>query len=283
MKFTKMHGCGNDYVYINGFEETIPMDKKPDFVRFASDRHKGIGGDGVIFINPSDVADFEMEMWNADGTRSEMCGNGIRCVGKYVYDHGLTRKTELDIISGGQIKQLILYIKDKKVEEVRVNMGEPILAPVDIPVNIPGYNEAPVLNAPLEVENRILLFSCVSMGNPHAITYVEDVYTTDVEGIGSKVEKHPAFPNRVNAEFVHVEDRGHIQMRVWERGTGETLACGTGACASVVASILNGLTDNEVEVTLLGGRLKISWEGIGAPLYMTGPAEEVFEGSIEYK
>ena len=282
MKFTKMHGCGNDYVYINGFTEHISEDKKPDFVRFVSDRHFGIGGDGAIFINPSDVADFEMEMWNADGTRSEMCGNGIRCVGKYVYDHGLTDKTEITVVSYGKVKYLTLYPENGKVEKIRVDMGEPILKPSEVPVSIEGFEGDAVISQPIDIEGKVYDFTCVSMGNPHAITYVDDVHTTDVHGIGPKIENNRAFPKRVNAEFIHVVDRGHIDMRVWERGTGETWACGTGACASVVSSILNNYTDNTVEVTLLGGKLEINWDGPGCNVFMTGPATEVFSGEIDY-
>ena len=282
MRFTKMHGCGNDYVYINGFEEKINISDKPDLVRFVSDRHIGIGGDGAIFINPSDVADFEMEMYNADGTRSEMCGNGIRCVAKYVYDHRLTDKTEISIISGGSIKYLTLNVKDGFVETVRVDMGEPILDPDKVPVSIPGFNGEAVISTPITVLGSEYEITCVSMGNPHAVTYVKDVSQIDIETIGPNFEKHEVFPNRVNTEFIHVVDRTHIDMRVWERGTGETLACGTGACASVVACILNGLTDSTVEVTLLGGKLHINWEGAGAHVFMTGPAVSVFEGEISY-
>lgn len=289
MKFTKMHGCGNDYVYINGFEEHIAPEDKPDIVRFVSDRHTGIGGDGAIFINPSDEADFEMEMWNADGTRSEMCGNGIRCVAKYVYDHKLTDKTDISIVSAGAVKYLKLTVCDGKMVAARVDMGEPILEPEAIPVDILSVDKTDIsyadnkngITANLNTPGGKMKFTCVSMGNPHAITYVDDVMKCDVHGIGADVEVNPFFPKKVNVEFIHVVDRTHIEMRVWERGTGETLACGTGACASTVASILNGLVDNTVEVKLLGGTLTISWDGIGSPVYMTGPATEVFEGEID--
>ncbi|SCY03868.1 diaminopimelate epimerase [Lachnospiraceae bacterium XBB2008] len=264
MRFTKMHGCGNDYVYVDGSREHIDPALKPEAVRALSDRHTGIGGDGVIFINPSDVADFEMEMWNADGTRSEMCGNGIRCVAKYVYDHALTGKTELDIVSAGSIKHILLFPgEDGKIERVRVDMGAPGITPD--PVTISG-----------------LEFSCVSMGNPHAITLVDDVHTADVHGIGPVIENDPFFPNRTNVEFVHIVDRAHIDMRVWERGTGETQACGTGACASAVACIARGLCDTKVDVKLLGGTLTIEWDGdTSSHIFMTGPATEVFSGEID--
>lgn len=288
MKFTKMHGCGNDYVYVNGFEEHIAYDDKPEIVKAVSDRHTGVGGDGVIFINPADEADFEMEMWNADGTRSEMCGNGIRCVAKYVYDHKLTDKKEISIISAGAIKYLTLFTEDNKVTSVRVDMGAPILTPQEIPVDtdaVPADDITYVAGdtgicARLESTDSDKTYIGVSMGNPHAITFVDDVHTTDVHGIGREIEVHPFFPKRVNVEFIHVKDRSHIDMRVWERGTGETMACGTGACASVVACILSGQTDHTVEVTLLGGKLTINWEGPGSNVFMTGPATEVFEGEI---
>jgi len=290
MKFTKMHGCGNDYVYINGFENHIDMDKKPEIVRFLSDRHIGVGGDGAIFINPSDVADFEMEMWNADGTRSEMCGNGIRCVAKYVYDHRMTDKTDITIVSAGAIKYLTLYVEDGLVQSVKVDMGEPILQPELVPVDVSKVLKDKVQKITLtdaEAVKATLLssegekdYTCVSMGNPHAVTYVEDVATAGVLTTGAEIEIHPFFPKKANVEFIHVVDRSHIDMRVWERGTGETQACGTGACASVASSILNGYTDNTVEVTLLGGKLTINWEGPGHHLFMTGPATTVFEGEI---
>ena len=287
MEFTKMHGCGNDYIYIDGARFPMAETDKPEFVRFASDRHKGIGGDGVIFINPSDVADFEMEMWNADGTRAEMCGNGIRCVAKYVYDHSLTDKTRLNIISGGSIKEITSTAAGGIVSKVRVNMGEPILTPAEIPVNIPGQTAEPVIGVhiPVQRETQDMEFAvtCVSMGNPHAVIFVDDVWNYDIPGIGPLIENHSFFPRRINTEFVHVYDRSHIDMRVWERGAGETLACGTGACASVVACILNGLCDEDVEVRLLGGNLDISWSGPGHHVYMSGPAEEVYSGEIVWQ
>lgn len=279
MKFTKMHGCGNDYIYVDGAREIIPAERKSEVVKFLSDRHFGIGGDGVIFINPSDVADFEMEMYNMDGSRSEMCGNGIRCVGKYVYDHGLTRKTSLSIVSCGKIKYLELSVEDGRVTKVRVNMGSPVLEAAEIPV---VASQSPVVDTPIAVDGREYRMTCVSMGNPHAIVYVDEMIDDETMAkIGRLFEHHECFPRRVNTEFVKVLDRERVQMRVWERGTGETLACGTGACAVTVASILNGLTEDGITVELLGGNLEIFWDRKENVVYMTGPATTVFEGEIE--
>lgn len=280
MKFTKMHGCGNDYIYVNGMEEKIDPDKKPELVRRMSDRHFGVGGDGVIFINPSDAADFEMEMWNADGTRGEMCGNGIRCVAKYVYDKGLTDQTEISIVSGGQIKYLKLQTEGGKMLTARVNMGSPIFTPAEIPVVMPE-NAENAIDTEIEVDGRIYHMTCVSMGNPHTVIFVEDVSGLDLEKTGPLFEKHERFPRRVNTEFVKVLDKNHVEMRVWERGSGETLACGTGSCATVAACVLNGLTDNRVTVKLLGGELLIEWDREANVIYMTGPASTVFEGEYE--
>lgn len=283
MKFTKMQGCGNDYVYVNGFEEKIPQEEKPELVRKLSDRHFGIGGDGVIFINPSDEAEFEMEMYNADGTRSEMCGNGIRCVAKYVYDYGLTDKENISIISGGHVKYLDLTVEKTeadprgKVKKVRVNMGSPILKPELVPVEAEGEQ---VVDAPIEVEGKEYRMTCVSMGNPHAIVFAEGVAEMDLEAIGPSFENHKRFPRRTNTEFVQVLDRKTVFMRVWERGTGETLACGTGCCATAVASVLNGLTEDCVTVKVLGGELEIEWDREQNLVFMTGPAETVFDGEI---
>lgn len=277
INFTKMQGCGNDYVYINGFTEKIEQEKKPDFVRKVSDRHFGIGSDGAIFINPAKEADFEMEMYNADGSRSEMCGNGIRCVGKYVYDYGLTDKTQFSVVSAGKIKYLVLTIEDGKAVQVRVNMGEPILVPQEIPVVAKGTT---VIKEPITVLDKEYEMTCVSMGNPHAVVFVEDTASFPVNEIGPFFEKHEKFPNRTNTEFVQVLDRNHINMRVYERGTGETLACGTGCCASVVACILNGLTDDKVYVNVLGGVVEVEWNREENIVYMTGPAVTVFDGEI---
>jgi len=280
MKFTKMQGCGNDYVYVDGAKEMIAPERKPEIVRFLSDRHFGIGGDGVIFVNPSEEADFEMEMFNMDGTRSEMCGNGIRCVAKFVYDKGLTDKTMVSIISGGSVKYLDLNVVDGKVSTVKVNMGAPILKASDIPV-IVADADGEVIAEKIEVAGKTYEMTCVSMGNPHAVVFMDDVAGLAIEEVGPFFENHERFPRRTNTEFIKVVDRTHIEMRVWERGTGETLACGTGTCAAVVACVLNGLTEDEVEVKLLGGVLKIKWDREENLVYMTGPAVTVFEGEIE--
>lgn len=280
MKFTKMHGCGNDYVYINGFVEKIPNQEKEALVKRLSDRHFGIGGDGVIFINPSAEADFEMEMYNADGSRAEMCGNGIRCVAKFVYDKGLTDKRQISIISFGKIKYLDLTVENGKVTLVKVNMGAPELMPEQIPViECDGRDE--VINEPITVQGKPYRMTCVSMGNPHAVVFVDDVESMDLEKIGPFFENHIRFPKRTNTEFVQIIDRKTVAMRVWERGTGETLACGTGACATAVACVLNGLTGSEVTVKLLGGNLQIAWDRKDNLVYMTGPASTVFDGEIE--
>ncbi len=278
MKFTKMHGCGNDYIYVDGAKEILTPQEKPEVVRRLSDRHFGIGGDGVIFINPSKEADFEMEMYNMDGSRAEMCGNGIRCVAKFVYDKGLTDKTSISVISCGKIKYLTLSIENGKVSTVRVNMGSPILKAKDIPV-ISDKEE--VIGDEIEVAGETYKMTCVSMGNPHAVVFVDEVAGLPLEKIGPLFENHVRFPKRVNTEFVKVLDENTVEMRVWERGTGETLACGTGACATVVACVLNGLTKEQVTVKLLGGNLQIQWDRESNLVYMTGPATTVFEGEIE--
>ena len=280
MKFTKMHGCGNDYIYVDGAKEIIPQEKKPDVVKKLSDRHFGIGGDGVIFINPSTEADFEMEMYNMDGSRAEMCGNGIRCVAKFVYDKGLTDQTHISIVSAGKVKYLDLTTENGKVSTVKVNMGAPILKAADIPV-IADREEEPVIGGNIEIDGKNYKMTCVSMGNPHAVVFMDDVAGLSIEKIGPLFENHERFPKRTNTEFVKVIDREHVEMRVWERGTGETLACGTGACATVVACILNGLTNDTVTVKLLGGSLRIQWDRQENLVYMTGPASTVFEGEIE--
>lgn len=278
MKFTKMHGCGNDYIYVDGSKEQIPAEDKPELVKRLSDRHFGIGGDGVIFINPSKEADFEMEMYNMDGTRAEMCGNGIRCVAKFVYDKGLTDQRTVSIVSCGKVKYLELNVENGKVSTVKVNMGAPVLKASDIPVIADGEE---VISEQIEVGGEIYKMTCVSMGNPHAVVFVDDVASLPLEKIGPLFENHARFPKRINTEFVKVLDSETIEMRVWERGTGETLACGTGACASVAACILNGLTGEEVTVKLLGGNLQIRWDRSENLVYMTGPASTVFEGEIE--
>ncbi len=278
MKFTKMHGCGNDYVYVNGFVEEIK--DKPAFVKAVSDRHFGVGSDGAIFINPSKEADFEMEMYNADGTRAEMCGNGIRCVAKYVYDKGLTDRTHISIVSCGKVKYLDLNVEDGQVTSVRVNMGAPIFTAKEVPV-ISRMEQS--VDEPIIVGGKEYRMTCVSMGNPHAVVFMDDVANLDIAAVGPLFENHTAFPNRVNTEFVKVLDRSRVDMRVWERGTGETLACGTGCCATVVACILNGLTDNAVTVRVLGGEILIEWDREKNLVYMTGPATTVFEGEFPWK
>ena len=278
MKFTKMHGCGNDYIYVDGAKEILTPQEKPEVVRRLSDRHFGIGGDGVIFINPSKEADFEMEMYNMDGSRAEMCGNGIRCVAKFVYDKGLTDKTSISVISCGKIKYLTLTVENGKVSTVEVNMGSPILKAENIPV-ISDKEE--VIGDEIEVDGEIYKMTCVSMGNPHAVVFMNEVEGLPLEKMGPLFENHVRFPKRINTEFVKVLDENTVEMRVWERGTGETLACGTGACATVVACVLNGLTKEQVTVKLLGGNLQIQWDRESNLVYMTGPATTVFEGEIE--
>lgn len=276
MKFTKMHGLGNDYVYVNCFEEKI--DNPPAVARFVSDRHFGIGSDGLIMINPSKTADFEMEMYNADGSRGEMCGNGIRCVAKYVYDYGLTDKTQISVETLGGIKYLDLTVEDGKVSLVKVDMGKPELEADLIPII---SEREQVIDEPIEVDEKEYHMTGVSMGNPHAVIYVDDVKGLDLEKIGPKFENHERFPKRINTEFVHCIDRQTVEMRVWERGSGETLACGTGACAVAVSSILNNLTDTQVTVKLLGGDLQIEWDREKDRVFMTGPATVVFDGVID--
>lgn len=294
MKFTKMHGCANDYVYVNCFEETVS-----DMGQFAievSDRHTGIGSDGAIFICPTDEADCEMKMYNADGTYSEMCGNGIRCVAKYVYDNGIVDKTDMKILSGGQIKSIHIEVGPEKinsmtgvsfskredglaVSRVRVDMGEPILKPDKIPVIIKEDVDKCV-DHDIYVNDANYKMTCVSMGNPHCVVFVDHLSKFPIEEIGPKFENHVCFPNRINTEFVRIDDRKNVHMRVWERGAGETWACGTGACAVAVACILNGFTDNHVTVHLLGGDLDIVWDKNDNHVYMTGEAVTVFEGEI---
>lgn len=277
MEFTKMHGCGNDYIYINGAKEIIPFDEKPELVKKLSDRHFGIGGDGVIFINPSDMADFEMEMYNADGTRAEMCGNGIRCVAKYVYDKGLTTKKAMSIVSAGHIKYLELTVNAGVVEMVKVNMGAPELLAKNIPVL--SENET-VIDEPILVGDKEYNVTCISMGNPHAVVFMNDIEHLEIEKIGPYFENHERFPKRINTEFVKVVDENNVEMRVWERGSGETLACGTGCCATVTACSLNGLTNDKVTVKVLGGQIQVEWDKKENVVYMTGSAATVFDGEI---
>lgn len=288
MHFTKMHGIGNDYVYVDGSKEHIEDPGR--LAQRISDRHFGIGSDGLILINPSSEADFEMEMYNADGSRGAMCGNGIRCVGKYVYDHGLTDKTEVRILTLSGIKTVALFPgEDGRIERARVDMGEPVLEPGRIPVKtslIPGRSgkdeeKEPVIAAPCLIGGGTHSITCVSMGNPHCVTFTEqDVYELNLEEIGPSFERSPLFPERVNTEFVNVLSRDHLRMRVYERGSGETWACGTGACAVAVAAVLNGLAERRVTVTLRGGDLLIEWDETTGHVFMTGPAEEVYQGDI---
>ena len=285
MKFTKMHGCGNDYVYVDCTKEVIPNISETAIQ--VSDRHFGIGSDGLILIKASDVADFEMDMYNADGSRGKMCGNGIRCVAKYVYDHGLTDKTTITVNTLSGIKTLKLTVEDGKVSKVRVDMGEPELIPAQVPVKasvlgLADDRREAIVAEPLEIKGRSYDITCVSMGNPHCITFIEeDVRDFPLEEVGPVFEKHELFPERVNTEFINVIDKDHLRMRVWERGSGETLACGTGACAVAVASYLNGFTGRSVDIELLGGHLEIVYDEKTNHVFMTGPATEVFSGDID--
>ncbi len=278
LQFTKMHGLGNDYVYMDAINQKI--ENRSELAKFVSDRHFGIGSDGLILICPSEKADFKMQMFNQDGSEAEMCGNGIRCVGKFVYDKGLTNKETITVETLAGIKTLVMTAKNGKIETARVDMGEPILEPEKIPVI---SNENPVKNLKLEAEDKEFIFTCVSMGNPHAVTFIkEDVNKFDICKYGAKLEVNKAFPKKANIEFINVIDDKTLKMRVWERGAGETLACGTGACAVTVSAILNGYTSREVTVQLLGGNLKIKWDEKDNHVYMTGPATTVFEGKIEW-
>lgn len=273
MKFTKLHGCGNGYIYVNLFEENL--DNPAEMSIKVSDHHFGIGSDGLITIGPSEIADFTMHIYNADGSEAEMCGNGVRCVGKYVYDHGLTDKTEVAVETGAGIKYLTLNVESGKVATVRVDMGEPIFDPAEIPV-IADVN--PVIQEPIFVGDKEWKMTCVSMGNPHAVVFVDDVKEFPLEKYGPLFENHERFPKRTNTEFVKVVSPTEAYMRVWERGSAETWACGTGTCATVVACILNGLTERKVLVHLLGGDLVIEWDEKTNHVFMTGPATEVFSG-----
>jgi diaminopimelate epimerase len=272
MRFTKMHGAGNDYVYVDCFRDKPPKDA-PVVSRTISDRHKGIGSDGLILICPSERADARMRMFNADGSEAEMCGNGIRCVAKYVYDHGIACKPALTIETGRGVLTLDLQVENGKVQRVRVNMGQPILEAQRIPTTLPG---GPPLN--VELPQHGLRVTCVSMGNPHCVTFVEELTDALVLGAGPKVERDPAFPHRVNVEFVKVNRPDDVTVRVWERGSGETLACGTGACAVCVAGVLTGRTQRQITAHLPGGDLELDWSAKDNHVYLTGPAVEVFSG-----
>ena len=274
MKFTKMHGAGNDYVYVNAFEESLPADL-PALSVAMSHRHFGIGADGLIVIHPSDVADARMQMFNADGSESEMCGNGIRCVAKYVYDHGICRNESLKIETGAGVLSLEAEVTDGKVERVRVDMGEPILEAVQIPT---GFEGSPVVNQSLEIDGQTFEVTCVSMGNPHCVIYVEQATDELVLGVGPKIENHPVFPARVNVEFIEVKSVSEVSQRTWERGSGETWACGTGASAVCVAGVLTGRTQRRIQNHLLGGDLELYWDEDSNHVFMTGPATEVYSG-----
>lgn len=276
MKFTKMHGIGNDYVYVNCLQEKV--EDPSGTARKISDRHFGIGSDGLILIKPSEKADFQMDMYNADGSKGAMCGNGIRCVAKYVYDYGLTDKTSIAVETGSGIKYLDLTVENNKVTMVKVDMGEPDLTASHIPIKAQTEQ---VIDEPIEVDGKTYRITGVSMGNPHGVVFLDDIDSLDIEKIGPSFENHVRFPDRINTEFVQLDNRSHVRMRVWERGSGETLACGTGACAVAVACVLNGLTQREVTVSLRGGDLKICWDEKDGHVYMTGPATVVFDGEIE--
>jgi diaminopimelate epimerase len=273
MRFTKMQGAGNDYVYVDCFQERVPADL-PELSRRIADRHFGVGGDGLILIRPSEVADARMQMFNADGSEGEMCGNGIRCVAKYVYDHGIARKEQLKIETGRGVLSLDLEVQAGKVSRVRVNMGKPILQPQRIPTTYPGDQ---VVNVPLVIGQETLEVTCVSTGNPHCVTYVDELSDYWVLQIGPQIERDKHFPKRANVEFVQVISPREVRMRVWERGSGETLACGTGAAAVCVAGVLTGRSERKVLVHLLGGDLELHWADDGC-VYKTGPAVEVYSG-----
>ena len=275
MKFTKMHGLGNDYIYINCFDEVV--DNPSELAIKLSDRHFGVGSDGIVLIKKSDVADFKMEMFNADGTQAEMCGNASRCIGKYVYEKKLTTKTNISLETLAGIKYLKLNVSNDIVTSVTVDMGEPILKSSLIPVN---SNLDNFINQEISVYDKTFNVTCVSMGNPHAVIYVPHISDFGVEIWGKKIENHALFPKKTNVEFIEVIDNKTLKMRVWERGTGETLACGTGACASLVSSVLNNLCERTATVQLIGGNLVIEWNKDNNHVYMTGPCEFVFEGSI---
>lgn len=277
MRFTKMHGIGNDYIYVNCFEETVNDPEKVSVI--LSDRHKGIGSDGLVLIMPSDKADFRMRIFNADGSEAMMCGNATRCIGKYVYDNGLTDKTDVTLETNSGIKYLKLFVSDGKVESVTVDMGKAILVPREIPVNSELER---FIGQPLEIDGKEWCVTCVSMGNPHAVVFTEGIDDMELEKLGPKFENHSLFPNRINTEFIEVIDSRTLRMRVWERGSGETFACGTGTCAAVVAACLNGICrqDEEILVHLRGGDLRITYRSDGTVM-MTGPAARVFDGTVE--
>ena len=275
MKFTKMQGIGNDYIYVNCLEESVP--DPSGTARKISDRHFGVGSDGLVLILPDEQADFRMRMFNADGSEAEMCGNAARCVGKYIHDRGLSEKEEIRLMTGAGLKILQLKVRDGLTESVRVDMGEPILEAERIPTTLTGLQ---VINTPVEALGETYSATCVSMGNPHAVLFVDDADGFDVHGVGAVIENYPLFPRKTNVEFVTVEDREHLRMRVWERGAGETLACGTGACASLVAAVLNGLSERKATLRLNGGLLTVEWDPETSHVFQEGPAEFVFDGEI---
>lgn len=275
LKFTKMHGAGNDYIYMNGFTQNI--ENPSELAIKLSDRHFGIGSDGLVLILPSEIADIRMQMFNSDGSEAEMCGNASRCVGKYAFDNGLTEKTRISLETKAGIKYISLLEGDANARKVTVDMGEPILEAAEIPVVAP---QSPVLDLPLTIDGKEWKMTCVSMGNPHAVTFTTGIKDLNLPEIGPKFETNPVFPRKTNTEFIEVVDRKTLNMRVWERGAGETLACGTGACASAVAAVLKGLTDREVTIHLLGGDLHIEWRESDNHVYMTGEAVTVFSGEI---
>lgn len=275
MKFTKMQGAGNDYIYINALEQSV--NNPSELAVRLSDRHFGIGSDGLVLILPSQVGDFRMQMFNSDGSEAEMCGNASRCVGKFVYDNGLTSKKEIALETKAGLKYITLLDGDTTIRKVTVDMGEPILDPLLIPVDV---DSEPVLNYPLDVDGQIWEVSCVSMGNPHAVVFTTDIKDLDLPVIGPMFEKHSIFPRKTNTEFIEIIDRNTLNMRVWERGAGETLACGTGACAAAVAAILNGHCDRKITIHLLGGDLEIEWNPDNNRVYMTGDAVTVFDGVL---
>ena len=276
MKFTKMQGLGNDYIYVNCLEESVP--DPSGTARKISERHFGVGSDGLVLILPDDDADFRMRMFNSDGSESEMCGNAARCVGKYIHDRGLSDAEEIRLMTGAGLKILKLKIRDGKTESVRVDMGEPILEAERIPTTLTGLQ---VINTPVEALGETYSATCVSMGNPHAVIFVDDTEQFDVHGVGAVIENYPLFPRKTNVEFVTVTDREHLRMRVWERGAGETMACGTGACATLVATVLNGLCERKAILQLNGGPLTVEWDEETNHVFQEGPAEFVFDGTID--
>ncbi|GHT04442.1 diaminopimelate epimerase [Bacteroidia bacterium] len=276
MKFTKMHGAGNDYVYIDCFQEKVEYPK--ELAIRVSDRHKGIGSDGLVLILPSDTCDFRMRMFNMDGSEAQMCGNATRCIGKYVYDNGYTQKQKITLETKAGVKILELFPVNGKVEKVKVDMGEPVLLTSKVPVK---WNEEKLINQEIDFNSEKIAITAVSMGNPHAVTFVPSVTDLELERIGKKIENHPMFPEKTNVEFVEILSPNRAKMRVWERGSGETQACGTGACATLVAAVLNNKLERKATISLLGGDLELEWNEKNNHVYMTGEAVKVFEGEIE--